>query len=86
MVFNSKSKISIVSHNKADIQRKTVLGYLEETMETKDDLGSGVLKKPLSSLESNIHRKEACFVFQPILRVLFYWRGYEFSFVNFKTF
>lgn len=53
----------MVSHNKADIQRKTVVGYLEETMETKDDLGSRVLKKPLSLLESNFHRKETCIYF-----------------------
>lgn len=61
--FQCKSIISMVSHNKADIQRKTVVGYLEETMETKDDLGSRVLKKPLSLLESNFHRKETCIYF-----------------------
>ena len=75
MVFNSKPKISIVSDNKADIQRKTVVGYLEETMETKDDLDSRILMKPLSSLQSNSHRKETYLFFSPFLRVIFYWRG-----------
>lgn len=59
MVFNSKS----IFYNKADIPRKTVVGYMEETMETTDDQGSRVLKKPLPSFKSNSHRKETCVYF-----------------------
>lgn len=59
--------------------------YLEETTETKNDLGSRIFKEPLFAVESNFHRKETCICFPAILRVLFYWRGYEFQFVNFKA-
>lgn len=44
-----------------------MVGYLEGTIETEDDLGSRVLRKPMSSLQSNSHGKET-FIFQPILK------------------
>lgn len=59
MLFNSKS----IFYYKADILRKTVVGYMEETMETTDDQDSRVLKKPLPSLKSNSHQKETCLYF-----------------------
>lgn len=50
-----------------------MVGYMEETSGTIDDQGSRVLKKLLSSLKSNSHRKETYLFFSPLLE--FYFTG-----------
>lgn len=70
--FQWKSLISIGSHNKADIQRKTVVGYLEETTETKNDLGSRMFTKPLSAVGVKFSQKRNMYLFSsPFLEFYF---------------